>query len=97
MSELERTLEAKCMRLVRDSGGQHRKLDVGPGGKGWVDQAVWLPCGVHFLVEFKVGRNNPSKLQAQRIEKFDRMCFDVHVIRTYQDFERQLNLYLKPW
>ena len=92
MNEMERNLEAKCMRLVRASGGQHRKLDVGPGAKGWFDQAVWLPNGRHFLVEFKVGRNRPKGLQKSRIETFNALGFAVYVVCSYEYFERILGV-----
>ena len=39
----EGKLEKACTSLVTKLGGVYRKLDVGPGAKGWCDLAIWLP------------------------------------------------------
>ena len=91
MSELERQLEQKCMRLVRKYGGQHRKLDVGAGAKGWLDRAVWMPNGFHVIVEFKVGTNTPSKKQYEKIWELRQGHHTVWLVRSYVEFCRLMS------
>lgn len=86
---LESDIEAECMRLVRKAGGEHRKLDVGAGAKGWLDQAVWLP-GWHFIVEFKRPGGKLSALQTRRIARLRALEHEVYVIDNVPDFESLL-------
>ena len=84
--KLERDIEKACMREVRRRDGEYRKLDVGYGAKGWLDQAVWLPGGVHFIAEFKRPGERPTPLQARRIKRFRYMGYDVGVFDSVEGF-----------
>ena len=85
----ESDIERECMLMVADLDGEHRKLDVGRGSKGWLDQAVWLP-GWHFIVEFKRPGEKPSALQARRIQRLRALGHEVHVIDAVEDFRQLL-------
>ena len=87
MKNREAELEKRCAELVLRVGGKHRKMDVGPGAKGQLDQHVWLPNGTQFDVEFKIGRARPSKLQQEKITWLQQQQHCVYVIRTVEDFE----------
>ena len=67
MKNMEADLEKNCMDLVLQFGGKHRKMDVGLGSKGQLDQHVWLPNGTQFDVEFKIDEANLSKLQHDKV------------------------------
>lgn len=82
----ESDLEAECNKLADAAGYLHRKLDVGPKGKGWIDQAYWGPRGEHFLVEFKTGNHYLSRLQTDKIWRLILMNHDVYVVRSVEEF-----------
>ena len=86
----EGKLEKACTSLVTKLGGVYRKLDVGPGAKGWCDLAIWLPGGKHLLVELKVGANVMSRFQEHRAEEFSRVGFTVWEIRSLEQFVKLL-------
>ena len=83
-------LESECMKLVGKAGGMHRKLDVGHGAKHWLDQSVWLPGGVHFIVEFKMPDDRLSPGQAAKLRSFQALGQKVFVVGSLPDFERLL-------
>ena len=87
MSKTERQVEQECVAIVRELGGECRKLDVGHGSKGWFDQAMWLPGGKHLLIEFKTETGELSKFQEYRANHFDDIGFTVHVIRSVSGFQ----------
>lgn len=84
----ESFLERECRRVVHDLGGFTRKQDVGPRAKGWPDMAIWLPGGLHVIVEFKTHVGVLSPMQEARKTEFERVGFEVHVIRCLADFKR---------
>ena len=86
MRNKEAELEKKCVELVLRVGGKHRKMDVGPGSKGQLDQHIWLPNGEQFDVEFKIGIARPSKLQQEKITWLMLNQHPVYVVRTVEDF-----------
>ncbi len=87
----ENELEADCTDFVRRRGGEHRKLDVGPGSKGQLDHAYWMPGGVHFIVEFKRGDETLSPKQINRLNNLSSMGHKVYVVRDYMDFVKIVN------
>ena len=89
MKQSEADIEKECTDMVKAAGGEHRKLDVGRGSKGWLDHAYWLP-GWHFIVEYKVPGAKPSALQARRIRRLRAMGHEVHVIDTVAAFQTLL-------
>lgn len=77
----EADIEKECTSIVVDEfGGLHRKLDVGPGGKGWLDHAYWLPRRVHFIIEYKIPGGKPSELQRRKLEWLRRNGHEAHLI-----------------
>jgi len=88
---LESKLESVCVAEVHYRGGMHRKLDTGFQSKGQLDHAFWLPNGRHFIVEFKVGRNVPTKQQTLKIARLKDLGHEVYVIDNLDDFKSVLN------
>ena len=84
MKNKEAELEKRCVELVLRVGGKHRKMDVGPGSKGQFDQHVWLPNGVQFDVEFKIGEERLSKLQQERLTWFMMHGYSYVVYVVYE-------------
>lgn len=80
----ERQLEKKCVAHIRQIGGLVRKLDLGPVSKGMIDCAVWLPDGLHLLIEFKMPDKKPTPLQDHTIDRFQRRGFTVWVIHSFK-------------
>lgn len=95
----ENELEADCTAIIKKLGGEHRKLDVGPGAKGQLDHAYWLPDGLHFIIEFKREGEYPNPKQNQRIERLLDMRHKVYIIHNYVEFMglmTHLNLEYSP-
>ncbi len=83
--QTEADIESECMGIVTEHGGEYRKLDVGIGAKGWLDDAVWLP-NWHFVVEFKKPGEKPTALQRRRIRRLRALGVEVHVIDDVATF-----------
>lgn len=81
----EAALERECVAEVKRRGGLYRKLDVGHGAKGWLDDAVWLP-GRHFVVEFKLPGEAPNSKQVLTIQRLRALGVEVHVITSFAAF-----------
>jgi len=88
----ERELEKRCREIVRAHGGMVRKLDVGVGSRGWFDAAIYLPGGIHMLVEFKapgkknmLGTSGLTRMQRWRRDKLAEMWHTVHIVRSEAD------------
>ena len=84
--QTEDELEADCTDYVTDRGGLHRKLDVGPGAKGQLDHAYWLPGAFHFVVEFKLPGKPASPLQRRRLERLQAMGHEAWLCDSYEAF-----------
>lgn len=91
----ENELERDCVDLADMYGYEHRKLDVGPGGKSWIDHAFWGPNGDHFLVEFKIGTNklgrSGQKGQAVRFYRLRELGHAIYEVRALQHFKEILH------
>ena len=82
-------VEKPSVELANNHGWMNRKLDVGPGGKGWLDQLFLGDNNSHFIVEFKdegVGDSGLSPKQIKRINRLRRMGHRVYVCDDYDQF-----------
>lgn len=85
MSEAK-DVERPSVQLAEATGWMCRKLDVGRGSKGWLDQLMLGPNGAHFIVEFKDFDGTLSPKQAERIKTLRRRGHTVYVCDNYNVF-----------
>ena len=64
---------------------QHRKMN-GAGQRSWPDQMVLIPGGRPLFVECKSPGEEPTVLQAERIERLKGDGYDVIVVDSKEDF-----------
>lgn len=86
----ESDIEKACVKRANELGYMNRKLDIGPGGKGWLDQLFFGPNGSAFIVEFKMPGEKVSPKQHIRITRLQRMHHRVYVCESYPGFEQIL-------
>ena len=85
---LEKELERKCAKVAKSAGAIFWKFQS-PGTNGVPDRIMILPNGKVIFIEFKVGKNKLSKLQAAIIEKIRKNHGSVWLIRdadVFKDF-----------
>ncbi len=85
-------VEQPCVDMANKAGWHNRKLDIGPGGKGWLDQLFLGPNGGHFIVEFKSPKGKKSEgrvsdKQHKRIGDLRRLGHDVYICDSVDRFE----------
>lgn len=81
-------VEKPSVEHAEGSGWMCRKLDVGTGSKGWLDQLFLGPNNSHFIVEFKSrsgGKLSPK--QRGRIRTLQDMGHTVYVCDSFKDFK----------
>ena len=86
MSEAE-DVEKPSVDHAEANGWMCRKLDVGPGSKGWLDQLFLGPNNCHFIVEFKdtdCGVVSPK--QHKKIKKLRDMGHTVYICDRLSNF-----------
>lgn len=87
MTPLEKEIEAKLVRLVRNCGGLCLKW-VCPGWAGVPDRMVLLPCGHIIFVELKRPRGGVlSSRQLWWRRKLQALGFTYYVIWDHPDLE----------
>lgn len=91
MSEAK-DVEQPSVALAEASGWMCRKLDVGPGSKGWLDQLMLGPNGAHFIVEFKDFDGPITPKQRDRIKTLRARGHTVHICDRYSEFNFILNM-----
>lgn len=92
MSEAK-DVEKPSVDHAEANGWMCRKLDVGPGSKGWLDQLFLGPNGVHFIVEFKSRSGGVlSPKQCEKIKILQRMGHAVYVCDTLEEFKLIFNV-----
>ena len=90
----EDAIERACVALAENAlGGLTRKLDKGPNAKGWLDRAMWLPGGLHIIVEFKRPGEYLTDFQEARMDKLESLGHTVYVIRSIEEFRTVLKLH----
>lgn len=93
----EAQLEAACVRYAKSKGWLHSKLDP-KGNVGVPDHVFFGPHATYeprpdpycYVVEFKIGRNEPTPKQLAWAYKYKRLSHGgepVHVIRTLEEFK----------
>jgi hypothetical protein len=63
---------------------------------GLPDRLLLRPSGTVAFVEFKRGREQPTKIQAYWHERLRRMGFEVAVVRSLYAFRKVLTLATDP-
>lgn len=86
-------IEQPCVDIAIAAGWMHRKLDVGPGGKGWLDQIFIGPKGKHFFVEFKTLLGGLSPKQLQTMQDLQALGHDCFVVYKKEQFKFLLEEY----
>lgn len=85
----ESVLEARCVKLAKESGWLARKLN-GLGYASWPDRLFLAPtqaCSLPtFFVEFKRHGEGATPLQAKMHEELRRRGYHVFVIDVYEAF-----------
>lgn len=80
-------IEKPCADIAEAAGWMTRKLDVGPGGKGWPDRLFMGPNNEHFIVEFK-RPGEPLKIkQMRKIGRLRALKHTVYVCDSVPHFE----------
>jgi Holliday junction resolvase len=87
---LEKDVERKLVRGIRNQGGMCRKF-VSPGWAGAPDRIVLLPGGRMYFIEMKRPGEEPEPLQQHRIEELQALGFNARAINTEED----VNIFLK--
>ena len=80
-------IEKPCIELAIAAGWEHRKLDIGPGGKGWLDGLFLGPKGRYFIAEFKTGDGRVSPKQDKKIKRLQALGHPVWVVRSVDFFK----------
>ncbi len=80
---LEKRIEAKLKRDVKNSGGVALKF-TSPGYAGVPDRIVLLPKGKAVFVELKAPGRKLRPLQQKRKEQLENLGFKVYVLDSYQ-------------
>ena len=75
---MEKDLERKLVKAVRDSGGLALKF-VSPGMAGVPDRLLLFPEGRVAFVEVKAPGEKPRPLQVHRMEQLRALGFRVYV------------------
>jgi len=75
---MEKDLERKLVKAVRDSGGLALKF-VSPGMEGVPDRLLLFPEGRVAFVEVKAPGEKPRPLQVHRMEQLRALGFRVYV------------------
>jgi Holliday junction resolvase len=88
--KLEKGVERKLVRGIRNQGGMCRKF-ISPGWAGAPDRIVLLPGGRMYFVEMKRPGEEPEPLQQHRIEELQALGFNARAINTEED----VNIFLK--
>lgn len=83
---LERDLEKKMTRSVREAGGLALKWTA-PGTSGVPDRIVFLPGGRVVFVELKRPGQTLRPLQVRMHEKLTELGADVRVVDSEADIE----------
>ena len=76
---LEKDLERKLIRAVRESGGLALKI-VSPGMAGVPDRLLLFPGGRVAFAEVKAPGEKPRPLQVHRMEQLRELGFRVCVV-----------------
>lgn len=95
--QLERDLEARCVRVAKARGFASRKMN-GLGFAAWPDRLFlppktawpWL-AGKRFWVEFKREGEDPTRLQAHLHDDLRARGETVFVIDNARDFDAALD------
>ena len=94
MYKSENSIEQSFNRWCKDNGFYRRKLKLNPG-RGWPDQAVFLPNNVVVWIEFK---GPDGVLSAQQVFVHRQMAksgHKVHVCRTKDEAVAVVGEYLR--
>jgi hypothetical protein len=86
------TIEQPCVDMAIDAGWLHRKLDVGPGGKGWLDQIFIGPNGRLFFAEFKTTTGGLSPKQEKTVKNLLDYGHKVYIVRSVESFKALLEI-----
>ena len=81
---LEKDVERKLVRGIRNKGGMCRKF-VSPGWAGAPDRIVLLPGGRMYFIEMKRPGEEPEPLQQHRIEELRALGFNARAINNEED------------
>lgn len=81
---LEKAIEAKLMKAVKEAGGKAYKF-VSPGNDGVPDRLITLPGGHVGFVELKQKGKKPTKLQELRIRQLQEMGCTTLVLDDVKD------------
>ena len=92
MSEYK-DVEKPCINIAVSAGWLHRKLDSGPGGKGWPDGLFMGKNNEHFFVEFKDFDTPVSPKQQRKIESLRELGHAVYIIDNEADFSVALTFH----
>jgi hypothetical protein len=86
---LEKTLEAKACRKIKELGGLALKFNS-TSSRGWPDRLILLNHGVLFWVEFKAQGKKPTKLQLLRRKALINRGFRVYYCDCVDQFDKIL-------
>lgn len=92
----ETRIESECVAYAESLGWMSRKLDVGSGGKGWVDQIFLGPNGQYFFAEFKVSGEKPRGKQEKTIRRLRQLSHNVAVFTSVSQFKDFIHA-ITPW
>jgi len=87
---LEKNIEAKLRRVVKNMGGIALKF-TSPGMTGMPDRLVLLPEGKIYFVELKAPDMDLRPLQLKRKDQLEKLGFKVYVIDSYE----KIDLFIK--
>lgn len=85
-------IEQPCIKIAEAAGWLHRKLDVGPGGKGWLDELFIGPNRKCFFAEFKTVNGSLSEKQKKLIKRLKEYGHRVYVVTSEDEFTEILKL-----
>lgn len=93
MTELERSVEDKCIQIADAAGVKSIKLNL-QGRRGWPDRLFLDEYGRVWFVEFKRRGEKLRPLQDHIHRMLKRRGFRVSVITTEGGFRRRLGWWL---
>ena len=76
---MEKDLERKLVKAVRDSGGLALKF-ISPNLNGVPDRLLLFPGGIAAFAEVKAPGEKPRSLQVHRMEQLRGLGFRVYVV-----------------
>lgn len=91
MAELEKDIEKRLAKRVREELGGRAYKFVSPGNDGVPDRIVFLPNGETWFVELKAERGKLTKLQLVQLQRLAALRQRVVVLNGRQEVDRFVN------